>query len=119
MARSPLTPVTTSASGSILAAAGAVDASNGNEFENAGRAMIEITNGSATACTATFVTNGSYSVGAVAYAIADLTVVIATSQTKVCGPFDTTLFNSATNTVEINWSHGTTITARVITMGTA
>lgn len=119
MARAPLTPVTTSASGSVLGAPAAVDAANGNEFENAGRSLIEIVNGSASSITATFVTNGTYSVGATSYAIADLTVAIAASATKACGPFDTTLFNSGTNTVQVDWSSGTSITARVIALGTS
>ena len=119
MARSVLTPVTTSASGSVLAAPAAVDAGNGNEFTNAGRTLIEIVNGSASAVSATFVTNGTYSVGSTSYAIADLVVAIAPSATKSCGPFDTTLFNSATNTVEVNWSQGTSITARVTALGTS
>ena len=119
MARSPFTPVTTSASGSVLGAPAAVDQPNGNEFANAGRSLIEIVNGSASAVSATFITNGTYSVGSTAYAIADLVVSIAASATKACGPFDTTLFNSATNTVQVDWSSGTSITARVIALGTS
>jgi hypothetical protein len=84
------------------------------------RSIIEITNGgSGSPVTATFITNGTYLVGAVAYAIADLAVAIASGTTKVCGPFDTTLFNSATGTVQVDWSSGTSMTARVITLGTA
>jgi len=119
MARAPFTPVLSGASGTVLSAPGAVDAANGNEFANAGRTMIEITNSSASSITATFITNGTYSVGAATYAIADLAVAIAASATKVCGPFDTTLFNSATSTVQVDWTSGTSITARCITMGTA
>jgi hypothetical protein len=119
MARAVLTPVLSSASGSVYSAPGAVDAGNGNEFANAGRTMIEIVNGSASAVSATFVTNGTYSVGSTAYAIADLVVAVAASATKVCGPFDTTLFNSGTSTVQVDWSHGTSITARCVTMGTS
>jgi len=119
MARAPFTPVLSSASGSVQAAYGAVDAANGNEFVNTGRDLIEIVNGSASAVTATFITNGTYSVGSATYAINDLPVTINASATKVCGPFDTTLFNSPTNTVQINWSSGTSITARVTTMGTS
>lgn len=119
MARSALTPQTTAASGIVLAAAVAVDAVNGNEFSNGGRTLIEITNGAASSVTATFITNGTYNVGAVAYPISDLAVVVASSTTKACGPFDMTLFNSASSTVQIDWSSGTSITARVITLGTA
>lgn len=120
MARSPFTGVTSAAAGSVVSAPAAVDAANGNEFTNNGRALIEITNGgTGSPITATIITNGTYSVGSVAYAIADLAVSIASGVTKVCGPFDTTLFNSATGTVQIDWSSGTSMTARVITLGTA
>lgn len=119
MARTAFVPVTTAAAGTVLSAATAVDAGNGNEFTNAGRAIIEITNGAAATITATFTTNGTYNVGAVSYAIADLAVTVASSTSKVCGPFDSTLFNSASGTVQVDWSSGTSITARVITLGTA
>ena len=119
MARSSLTVQTTAASGIVLAAAAAVDGSNGNEFANDGRTFIEVTKGAASSITATFVTNGTYNVGAVAYPISDLAVVLASSTTKAMGPFDKTLFDSASGTVEINWSSGTSVTARVISLGTA
>lgn len=120
MARSPFTGVTSAAAGTVLSAPAAVDAVNGNEFTNNGRAVIEIVNGgSGSPVTATIVTNGTYSVGAIAYAIADLTVAVASGTSKICGPFDTTLFNSATGTVQIDWSSGTSMTARVVTLGTA
>lgn len=120
MARSPISGITTAAAGTVLATPSSVDAVNGNEFTNNGRAIMNVINGSASVVlTATFVTNGSYNVGAVAYPIADLTVTVATGSTKVCGPFDTTLFNSATGTVEVNWSTATSVTATVVTLGTA
>lgn len=119
MARSALTPQTTAASGIVLASAAAVDQPNGNEFVNDGRTLIEITNGSASGITATFITNGTYNVGSVAYAIADNQVIVAATTSKAVGPFDKTLYNSATGTVQVDWSSGTTITARVIALGTA
>jgi hypothetical protein len=117
MARSTLTPTTVAATGVVLASAVAVDAGNGNEWTNTGRSLIEIFNNSASAITATFVTNGTYSVGTQAYAIADNTVTVAASATVGAGPFDTALYNSATSTVQVNWSSGTSITARVILLG--
>jgi len=119
MARAVFAPVVSAAAGSVLAAPASVDAANGNEFDNAGRTMIEIVNGSASAVTATFITNGTFAVGSSTYAIVDLAVSVAASATKVCGPFDTTLFNSGSNTVQVDWSSGTSITARVIAMGTS
>jgi len=119
MARTPFTPVTTAASGVVLASAVAVDAGNGNEWTNTGRSLIEIFNNSASAVTATIITNGTYNVGTTAYAIADVTVAIAASATVGAGPFDTALYNSATTTCQVNWSSGTGITARVIVLGTS
>ena len=119
MARTALSVITTAASGVLLTAATGVDAGNGNEFSNTNRELIEITNAAASAITATIITNGTYSVGNTAYAIADLSVVIAAGTTRGAGPFDRTLFNSATNTVQIDWSSGTSITARVISLGTS
>jgi hypothetical protein len=119
MARTAFTVQTTAASGIVLAAAAAVDAGNGNEFVNDGRTMIEITNGSGATVTATFVTNGTYNVSSTAYPIADLDVTVAASAAKACGPFDRTLFNSGTGTVQVNWSSGTSITARCVALGTA
>lgn len=119
MARTPFTPVTTAASGVVLASAVAVDSGSGNEWTNAGRSLIEINNSSASAVTATVVTNGTYNVGTTAYAIADVSIVIAASGSMVAGPFDTALYNSATTTCQINWSSGTGITARVIVLGTS
>jgi hypothetical protein len=119
MARSAFTPVTTAASGVVLASAVAVDAANGNEWTNTGRSLIEVFNNSASAITATFITNGTYNVGTTAYAIADVTVAIAASGTVAAGPFDTALYNSATTTCQVNWTSGTGITARVIVLGTS
>lgn len=119
MPRSSLTVQTTAASGVVLAAATAADGANGNEFVNDGRTLIEITNGSGSSITATFITNGTYNVSSVAYPIADLAVAVAASTTKACGPFDRTLFNSATSTVQVDWSLAASVTTRVISLGTA
>jgi hypothetical protein len=120
MARTAIIPVTSVAAGAVISAPAAVDAVNGNQFANpTGRAIIEITNGSGSPITATFATNGVYTVGSVQYAIADLAVTIAASTTRVCGPFDKTLFNDGSSNVDVDWSSGTTVTARVIEVGTA
>lgn len=120
MARTALTPTTSAAAGTTLPAAVAVDQPNGNQFLNpTGRAIIEVTNGSGSSITATFITNGVYSVGSIQYAIADLVVTIAAGVTRVCGPFDKTLFNDGTGNVQVDWSSGTTVTARVIEVGSA
>ena len=119
MARTTLTVATTAASGTVITTGTAVDAANGNEFVNSGRELIEITNGVTQQVTATFITNGTYSVGTTNYPISDLAVVIATGTQKACGPFDRTLFNSGTGTVQIDWTTATNVSARVISLGTS
>jgi hypothetical protein len=119
MARTTFAVTATAAAGTVIAASNAVDAPNGNQFVNTGRELVEITNGAASPINATFTTNGVYTVGVVQYAIADLVVNVTNGTTKVCGPFDKTLFNDANNFVYVDWSSGTTVTARVISLGTA
>jgi len=119
MARTTFTATTTAASGTVLAAAAAVDGSNGNDWTNTGRELVEITNSAASSITATFITNGTYTVGSTAYAVNDLTVVVAAGTTKVCGPFDRTLFSGTGTTVQVDWSTGAGVLARVITLGSS
>lgn len=111
--------VTSAAAGTVLSAAGAVDGSNGNNFTNTGREAIEITNGGGSGINVTFVTQGVYNVGSTAYPIADLVVGITNGASKVCGPFDKTLFNDTDGLVQITFSSATSVTARVISLGTA
>lgn len=120
MTRTTLTVTTSAAAGTVLPAAVAVDAPNGNQFTNTGRELVHVTNGAAANITVGFTTNDTiYTVGSVAYAIADLNVTVQNGTTKIMGPFDTTLFNDANNLVRVDFSSGTTITINVIKMGTA
>jgi len=120
MARTVLTVTTTAAAGTVLPTAVAVDAANGNSFPNTGREMIEVTNGAGAPVTLTITTYGTYAVGAVTYAIADPAISITNATSKVFGPFDKTLYNNTTTGhVDLDWSSGTSITARVIALGTA
>jgi hypothetical protein len=118
VARTAIVPVTSAAAGTVISAPAAVDAANGNSFVNpTGRAIIEITNGAGSPITATFITNGVATYGGVNYAIADLAVTVTNGTSKVCGPFDKTLFNDGTGVVQVDWSSGTSVTARVIEVG--
>lgn len=120
MPRTSLAVTTTTAGGTVLPVMVAVDQPNGNQFPNTGKELIEITNGHSVPITATFVTHGTYDVSTVSYPIADLAVSITNGTSKVCGPFDRTLFNdSATANVFINWDVGTAVTCRVISLGVA
>lgn len=112
--------VTTSAAlGTLFNAAAAVDQANGNTFTNTGREAIIVTNLSGSSLTVTFTTNANYTVSTVNYAVADLTVTLANNTSKVCGPFDKTLFNDGNGAVDIAWSTGTNVTARVFSLGSA
>lgn len=117
MAATSLTVTTITPGGAVLPALGAVDATNGNTFPNTGREVIEIANGAGAPITATFTTTGSYTTaGGSTFAIADHPVTITNATSKSVGPFEVGLFSS---TVTIAWSSGTTITARVTSLGTA
>lgn len=121
MTATAFTVVTTAAAGALLTAAGAVDASNGNSFDNAsGTSTLEVTNGSGGAITISFVTQGVYTAqGGTQYPIADLNVSLANATTRVYGPFDKQLFNDGGGLVQVTWSSGTSVTARVRALGTA
>ncbi len=119
MVATPFVVVTTAASGTVLAASAAVDFNNNNSWVNTGRELIEVTNGSGSNVNVTFVTQGNYAVGSILYAVADLNVVVANATTKVMGPFDKGLFNDTNGLVQVAWSTGSSVTARVITLGTA
>src|SRR3954462_4103032 len=114
-----LTPINSTAPGTVLPASAAVDGTNGNKFANpTGRALIEITNGAAGAINVTFTTSANYNVtgtvNTVAYAVADSLVAITNGTSKVFGPFDKTLYNDANSNVIVNYSAGASVTARVI-----
>lgn len=120
MARTSLTVTTTAASGTTWPALSAVDAANGNSFPNTGREGMLVTNGSSsTVLTATITTNGTYDVGSTSYAIADLTVVVATGSSKIIGPFDRTLFNDANGALLVDWSSSSSVTCGVFSLGTS
>jgi hypothetical protein len=116
VAYTALTVVTSSKDGATLSAPAAVDGTNGNAFVNTGREMIEITNGGGAPINVTFVTTLTYS----GFAIADNVVAITNGSTKVIGPFDTALYNGsdpAENSIGFTFSSATSVTARVIKLG--
>ena len=124
MARTAFTPTAVTAHGTVLAAPAAVDAANGNSFTNpTGRALIEITNGAGAPITVTFTTSANYTVTggttSVTYAVADDAQTVTNGTTKVFGPFDRTRSNDGSGNVLVDYSSGTTITARVLELGLA
>lgn len=121
MVRTAFTVTTAAFGGTVLPAAAAVDAPNGNSIANtgttAGRVVIEITNGAAASINATVTTSGNYNTTGGAHAVADEIIAITNGTSKIIGPWDPTLYNDASGNVLIDWSSGTTITARCIALG--
>lgn len=119
MARTAFTVTSSLFSGTVLPAAAAVDAPNGNSVANAsGRVAIEVTNGAAAPITVTITTNGNYTTGGGSHAVADDAITVTNGTSKIIGPWDPGLYNDASSNVLIDWSSGTTITARCIALGT-
>lgn len=124
MPRTAFTPNACTAHGTVLAASVAVDQPNGNSFPNpSGRALIEITNAAGSPITVTFTTSANYITmnGAtqVTDAVADNAQTVTNATSKIFGPFDRNLYNDASGNVLVDYSSGTSITARVIEPGTA
>lgn len=117
MAATSMTVTTSTPGGAVLPALGAVDAVNGNTFPNTGRESIEVANGAGAPITVTFTTTSSYTTaGGTAFPVADHVVTVTNGTSKIIGPFEIGAFSS---TVTIAWSSGTTITARVVSLGAA
>lgn len=121
MPRTAFTVTTAVFGGTVLPAAAAVDAVNGNSIANtgttAGRVAIEVTNGAGSPINVTVTTTGNYNTAGGAHAVADEIIAVTNGTSKIIGPWDPTLYNDASNNVLIDWSSGTTITARVIALG--
>ncbi len=114
-----LTPINSTAPGTVLTAGAAVDNTNGNKFANpTGRAIIEVTNGGAGSINVTFTTQANYNIvgttGTITYTVQDPLIAVANAVSKVFGPFDKSLYNDANSNVIVNFSGGTSVTARVI-----
>lgn len=114
-----LTPINSTAPGTVLTASAAVDGTNGNKFANpTGRAIIEITNGAAAVINVTFTTTATYNVtgtaSTITYNVADPLIGVTNGTSKVFGPFDKTLYNDTNGNVIVNYSSGASVTARVI-----
>lgn len=119
MARTAFTVTTSTFGGTVLPAPAAVDAPNGNSIANPnGRCTLEVTNGAGSPVTVTVTTNQSYNTAGGAHAVADEAITVTNGTSKIIGPWDPGLYNDATGNVLIDWSSGTTITARAIALGT-
>lgn len=98
----------------------AVDAANGNSFDNAGENVVLIVkNGSGGDLTVTISTPGTVD----GVALTDKAVVVTTAEERVIGPFPNSLYgqvdadNSIDEAVLVDFSTGTTVTMAVIKYG--
>lgn len=111
-----LTSTTSTAHGIVLPAAQAVSASD--TFANAGRTLLEVNNGGGSPITATFITSGVFTVtSGVSYPVEDDAQTVTNGTSKVFGPFNTLAF--PTSPITVTFSGTTSVTARVIELGTA
>ena len=115
-----LTATTSTAHGTVLPTAAAVSSSDTFPNPN-GRAIVIVTNGSASPITVTFVTSGvHYVTTSVSYPIADDAITVTNGTRKVIGPFDKTVLNDiATGLITMTFSATTGVTADVIEIGQA
>lgn len=111
MPRTAITPSTAGGYGGGIVdiAAAAVDAPNGNSFQNTGVEKIIVTNGSGGALTVTV------GIPASARSLQGLvtakTYSIATGKTAILGPFDPSIFGTLAT---VDWSTGTSVTCAVV-----
>lgn len=108
-----LTPVTPD--GLLVSGALANAGAASNTFANTGFDLIAIRNGSGVSVTAGIVTAQTIpDGGAAALAIADRSIVIAAGETRLIGPFPTSVYNDAAGEVTITLSAFATVTVAVI-----
>src|SRR5580765_310792 len=108
MPRTTLTPINTTAHGTLLTNAVAADNTNGNQFLNPnGRCIIEISNGSTVNMNVTFTPFATRAVSStVNYAVSNDVQVVVNATSKVFGPFDRSLMNDANSMVYVDFSSG-------------
>jgi len=87
----------------------AVDASNGNQFQNDGRMFLLVKNGAGAPINVTITTPGAVD----GNAVADLVVAVTNGEQRMIGPFPPNLYNTD-GYVYVDYSSGTTITAAVL-----
>jgi len=83
-----ITPVAVTKAGATAAAAAACDATNGNRVVNAHTLQLTLSNTDASSATVVFTTPAT--VGG--FDVADYTVTLAASETRVFGGFDSSVF---------------------------
>jgi hypothetical protein len=87
----------------------AVDAVNGNQFQNDGRMFLLVKNGGVAPINVTITTPTTVD----GNAVADLVVVVTNAEQRMIGPFPPNLYNTD-GYVYVDYSSGTTVTAAVL-----
>ena len=87
----------------------AVDASNGNQFQNDGHMFLLVKNGAGAPINVTITTPTTVD----GNAVADLVVAVTNGEQRMIGPFPPNLYNTD-GYVYVDYSSGTTITAAVL-----
>ena len=87
----------------------AVDAANGNQFQNDGRMFLLVKNGAGAPINVTITTPTTVD----GLAVTDLVVVVTNGEQRMIGPFPPNLYNTS-GYVYVDYSSGTTITAAVV-----
>ena len=107
-AATPITPSGVLVSGALSTAAALT-----NTFQNDGRTVLAIQNGSASPITATEVSQSTVpDGGAAALTVQDRTVTIAAGATRLLGPFPTAIYNDANQDATITLDAITTVTVQ-------
>ena len=86
----------------------------GDKFANNGKTWVELANTSAASRTVTFATAQTV----LGLAVADLAVTISGNSNRLCGPFPTAAFNSASGYCYITYSAVTNLKIQAIKLGT-
>lgn len=87
----------------------AVDAANGNQFQNDGRMFLLVKNGAGAPINVTITTPTTVD----GNVVADLVVAVTNGEQRMIGPFPPNLYNTD-GYVYVDYSSGTTITAAVL-----
>ena len=103
-----LTTQRTTSAGAVLTYASA--AAGGDKFNNTGKEVVMIKNGSASSITVTF-----DSVRPCDYGYDhDLVIIVAAGDTQIVGPFSTARFNDTNKQTSISYSASASVTVAVV-----
>lgn len=106
-------PVTQSTTGGVAPPTFAAAAGGGDQFSNNGKTYYEVKNGGGAPVTVTFARQKSCDQGTVHSTTVS---VPATTGDRICGPFDTGLYNDANGMVQVTYSAVTSVTVAAVSL---